>query len=108
MDNYFSLNIEYLRKTRGLTQAQLADNVDITPTAISAWENKKSYPSALTLLKLSNKFDVSLDDLLKKDLAKAGDSPTMPDQSNDKSSVFLLETAIKAHCPDLADKLGLL
>ena len=112
MNDYFSLNIEYLRKSKVLTQSQLADNVGITPTAVSAWENKKSYPSALTLLKLSQLFNVSLDDLLKKDLARVGDNPT-PNQAslkNDKSFeryIFLLEDAIRQDCPKLAKRLNL-
>lgn len=112
MEDYFSLNIEYLRKSKGWTQSQLADNVDITNNAVSAWENKRSYPNAITLLRISNLFRVSLDDLLKKDLARVGDNPT-PNQAslkNDKSLdsyTILLEDAIRQDCPKLAKRLNL-
>ncbi len=56
-----------LRKQKGLTQDDTAELFKVTRQTISNWENGKSYPDITLLLAISEKFDVSLDELLKED-----------------------------------------
>lgn len=52
-----------------LTQEQAAEALGISRQTISNWENEKSYPDIVSVLKMSDLYSVSLDYLLK------GDSP---------------------------------
>ena len=53
--------IKAIRKTRGLSQQQLADLMDVTRSTISNWECGRRYPHLNELDDLSNKLNVSLD-----------------------------------------------
>ena len=55
------------RKEKGLTQAQLAEKLNITDRAVSKWETGKSLPTTDQIILLSEIFDCSLDTLLKGD-----------------------------------------
>ena len=68
MKNYSLGNKIYeLRKNKNLTQEDLAILLDISDKSVSKWENGSSKPSLDNLKKLSNIFDVTLDDLLEVD-----------------------------------------
>lgn len=57
-------NIKILRVEKGLTQGQLAKEVNLTQTAVSQWELGKNTPDAQSSRKLAEYFGVSLDYLL--------------------------------------------
>lgn len=59
--------IQEIRKKNKMSQEELAEVFNVTRQTISSWENSKSYPDIETLIKLSDKFDISLDILLKED-----------------------------------------
>lgn len=50
-----------------LTQEQVAEKVLVSRQTISNWENEKSYPDIISVIKLSDLYSMSLDDLLKGD-----------------------------------------
>jgi len=52
--------IKKLRKSKGLTQAQLAKMLDVVPTAVSAWERNENRPLMDKLTILAEIFDVSV------------------------------------------------
>ena len=54
-----------LRKEKNLSQYQLADLIPITRQGVSKWERGKTTPDPQTLLRLSELFDVSINELLK-------------------------------------------
>ena len=56
--------IKELRKERGLTQKQLAQNIGYTQPAVNDWENKKTRPTFEAVIALADFFDVSADYLL--------------------------------------------
>ena len=56
--------LQQLRKTRGMTQEELAEALFVSRTAISKWESGRGYPSIDSLKALSAFFSVSVDDLL--------------------------------------------
>ena len=70
----FGETLTALRKTRGLSQEQLAEELDLTRQTISKWELNQSTPDIEYILRLSNFFEVSTDYLIKgEETAKAGE-----------------------------------
>lgn len=63
-----------LRKSKGLSQETLAEQMNTSRQAISKWENNQGFPETEKLMMLSNIFDVSTDYLLK----EAEDTSTSP------------------------------
>lgn len=61
----FSEKLYTLRKERGLSQEQLAENLDVSRQAISKWESGRAVPETEKLLLISDYFGVSLDYLMK-------------------------------------------
>ena len=60
----FHEKLQELRKSRGLTQEELAGILFVSRTAISKWESGRGYPSIDSLKEISSYFSVSIDDLL--------------------------------------------
>ena len=56
-----------IRKDNKMSQEQFAEILNVTRQTVSNWENGKNYPDIETLIKISDKFNVSLDILLKGD-----------------------------------------
>lgn len=50
-----------------LTQESVAEKVQVSRQTISNWENEKSYPDIISVIKLSDLYSISLDELLKGD-----------------------------------------
>lgn len=55
------------RTKKNLTQEELANDFFVSRQLISKWENGKSYPDLEQLVKLSDFFNLSLDDMLRGD-----------------------------------------
>ncbi len=57
------------RTEMGLSQEALAQRLAVSRQTISSWENNRSYPDIGSILKLSDLYGLSLDELLKEDIA---------------------------------------
>ncbi|MDO4777926.1 MAG: helix-turn-helix transcriptional regulator [Tissierellia bacterium] len=57
--------IKNARKEKGITQEQAAEILGVSRQTISNWETEKSYPDIISVIKMSEHYDVSLDYLLK-------------------------------------------
>ena len=55
------------RNENGITQEQAAELLGVSRQTISNWENNKSYPDIISVIKMSDYYSVSLDHLLKED-----------------------------------------
>lgn len=64
------------RTRLGLSQEELADRIFVTRQSVSNWENGRTYPDLQSLLRLSDLFGLSLDELIK------GDIETMKEEIN--------------------------
>lgn len=62
--------IKALRKSKGLTQEQLANAIGISFQAVSKWENNIAYPDITLAPVLANFFGVSMDELFDFSLAE--------------------------------------
>lgn len=69
----FAENLYYLRKKNRITQEELADSLDVSRQSVSKWETGEAYPETEKLIALCDKFNVSLDDLLRGDLTAAAE-----------------------------------
>lgn len=81
-----------LRKEKNLSQYQLADMIPISRQAVSKWERGITIPDSLVLIKLSEIFDVSINEILageriEKKSIKALETVTLNilDETNKKS-----------------------
>ena len=68
--------IKRYRIRLGLSQEELADRIFVTRQSVSNWENGRTYPDLQSLLRLSDLFGLSLDELIK------GDIETMKEEIN--------------------------
>ena len=56
-----------IRKEQQLTQEKFGELFHITRQTVSNWENGKRYPYLQVLVDISDRFEISLDTLLKED-----------------------------------------
>ena len=54
-----------LRKIKGISQEELAENIGVSRQAVSKWESEQSVPDLEKIISLSNYFNVTTDYLLK-------------------------------------------
>ena len=62
-------NIRFLRKKRGWTQEMFSKKIGIKRSLVGAYEEGRSDPRLNNLLKICDTFDISLDNILKKDVS---------------------------------------
>ncbi|WP_205513525.1 XRE family transcriptional regulator [Longitalea arenae] len=72
MSTFFAPNLSYLRKKKGLTQAEVATALGLKRNTFSNYETTHSEPDLGTLEKIASFFDISIDELVSVDLAKGG------------------------------------
>ncbi|MEA4832020.1 MAG: helix-turn-helix transcriptional regulator [Oscillospiraceae bacterium] len=63
MDNIGRI-IKKFREDNNMTQDQLAEKMNVTRQAVSNWENSKTQPDIDTLFKLSQIFNVSVEEII--------------------------------------------
>ena len=73
---YIGQNIKYLRKTKGLTQEELAKNIGVNRAMIGSYEENRAAPKLSVLQDIAYFFSVSIDNLIKTKLWE--DSKTTP------------------------------
>ncbi|MBQ7919441.1 MAG: helix-turn-helix transcriptional regulator [Lachnospiraceae bacterium] len=59
--------IKEARTNKGLTQEQAAETLLVSRQTVSNWENEKSLPDIVSVIKMSELYEISLDGLLKGD-----------------------------------------
>ena len=70
-----------LRKEKGMTQSDIADKLSVTAQAVSKWENDQASPDIDILIRLSELYDISLDELLGREKPKV----SVQDKPNKKT-----------------------
>ena len=68
----FGAFVAQLRKEKGLTQKELADQLHVTDKAVSKWESGETVPDLLNCNTLAELYGVSLDDMLHQDGSETG------------------------------------
>ena len=60
----FSEKIKAIRESKGLTQEEFAQEIFVSRTAVTKWETGKSLPNIDTIKLISEKYGISIDELL--------------------------------------------
>ncbi|MBI9053006.1 MAG: helix-turn-helix domain-containing protein [Bacteroidales bacterium] len=68
--DYLGLNIKHLRKSKGLTQSELAKNIGVNRAMIGSYEENRAVPKLSVLQDIAYFFSISIDDLIKLNLDK--------------------------------------
>lgn len=63
----FSSKIREVRKKENLTQEEFAEKIFVSRNAVAKWETNRGYPDIQNLITISDVFEISLDELVKKD-----------------------------------------
>lgn len=64
----FAKNLKYLIEQKGINQKKVCEDLNIQQTTFCDYYNGKSYPRPLNLRKISDYFNVRVDELVYKDL----------------------------------------
>lgn len=111
LEDFIYLNIKYLREAKKRwSKKELADVLGKQPATIGDYEKGKAKPSIPVLIQLSKIFEVSIDDLILRDIENTGYSINEPEESNAllKEQVMIYRHMLKKQDPDFAamwDKL---
>lgn len=70
MSNTVGNNIRKLRKKHGMSQKDLAAQLNIRRQTVSAYEREVSIPDIYTLIRVADIFDITLDELAGRDIGK--------------------------------------
>ena len=66
-ENFYKIalgeNIRKIRKRTKLTQDDFSEKIGIEPSSLSNIENGKSFPSALTIIQIQEKFNISAEEI---------------------------------------------
>ncbi|GHU90578.1 transcriptional regulator [Clostridia bacterium] len=57
--------IQHLRKSKGISQEELADKIGVSRQAVSKWESEQSFPEMDKIIIMSDFFDITTDYILK-------------------------------------------
>ena len=94
----FGEKLQVLRKSRGLSQEQLAEMLQVSRQAVSKWELNASKPDADKVVEISRCFSVSTDYLLKDEMASP-EPPVQPaarDNGDRQRTILLLCLGVMA------------
>ena len=72
MDNYFGINLKFLRSKFKITQLDIAKIINKERSVIGFYEKGESFPPIDNIIVLANYFGITIDELLKIDLENVG------------------------------------
>ncbi len=64
-----SENLQILRKTKNMSQEELAEKLNVSRQAVSKWESGSGYPETEKIISICEIFDCSMDELVKGKIA---------------------------------------
>ena len=66
--SFFAKNLKYLRKNKGISKSELSKKINVNQSTLSRWENEEMGATVDNALDVANFFNVSMADLVGKDL----------------------------------------
>ncbi|GLX69828.1 helix-turn-helix domain-containing protein [Paenibacillus glycanilyticus] len=63
----FGEKLKAMRQASGWSQDELAEKLFVSRQSVSKWENNQNYPSIEIIIKISDLFGVTIDELLRSD-----------------------------------------
>ncbi len=95
MQENIGANIARLRREHNMKQDELAEMLDVTPQAVSKWENGASMPDIALLPKLANIFGVTIDDLFGADRTPEPDVQMVPPEKRKSFDEMILRVRVQ-------------
>lgn len=91
----FSEKLQTIRKSKGMTQEELAERLEVSRQAVTKWESGQSYPDIMNLILISRLFHITVDYLVKDEEC----SVTIGDaiEESDEIAEFLLEASLNTY-----------
>lgn len=65
---FLAQNLKFLREQMGIGQDEMAKQLNVSRSAVGNWEKGRRNPDIKTIVQLAEYFDISLDNLVLKDL----------------------------------------
>ena len=94
MKKIIGKNILILRKSKKLTQGELAQELNYSDKAISKWETGESLPDVETLYGIAKYFGVTMDSLISEDLEENMSSHLIPKENISNKLIIALLSVI--------------
>ena len=79
----FNEKLQELRKGKGLTQEELAQEIFVSRTAVSKWESGRGYPNIESLKAIAKFFSLTVDELL-----SSGEVLTLAEEDNKRKEKY--------------------
>ena len=79
----FSEKLLDLRKSRGMSQEELAEKLEVSRQAVSRWEQGSAMPDMINLSKISKLFGVTADYLINDEITSDSEVPIVRKTEND-------------------------
>lgn len=89
-----SQNLKYLRRRSGLTQEQMAEKIGIKRSLLGAYEEGRADPRLNNLLKISDIFDIAVDNLIGVDLTQSDPTAALPTGKKNESAPKVLAITV--------------
>lgn len=90
----FGANLVAIRKARGMTRKELAEELEIPYTTLRNYETDQREPGHKLLIRLSKLFGVSVDELVGNINAETKKSPSTTEVAPGEEEIFRLATAL--------------
>ena len=94
MELEIGVKIKTARQNAGFSQEQVAEALGVSRQTISNWENEKTYPDIVSVVKMSDLYGVSLDYLLKGEISMNSYLNYLEESTNTVKSKNKLSTTI--------------
>ena len=95
MQENIGANIARLRREHNMKQDELAEMLDVTPQAVSKWENGASMPDIALLPKIAKIFGVTIDDLFGADNTPKPDVQVVPAEKRKSFDEMILRVRVQ-------------
>lgn len=95
MQENIGANIARLRREHNMKQDELAEMLDVTPQAVSKWENGASMPDISLLPKIAQIFGVTIDDLFGADRTPEPDVQMVPPEKRKSFDEMILRVRVQ-------------
>ena len=91
----FGSNIGYLRKKKGITQEELAEQMYVSRQTISRWETDSVYPDVETVIKLCDILECDMETLVRGDASVEKEPETVQEQQAEHEAKAEIEKELK-------------
>ncbi len=93
--------IARLRKEMKLTQDEIAERLNVSPQAVSKWENDQSCPDIMLLTEIADIFGITTDVLLRGETAKEPEVTILPPEKRKSFNRMMFRINVNSSAGDI-------